>query len=580
MLKIRFFSLQYKFMIFSLLIVLIPLILVSGFSYFKSTSVIEEKVSLSNFKTVQQIAENIDFFFNDMSNSALSLWQNKEFMKYFAFPRDEVARSRNHLLSAQNALNRFAVFHTNIYSIYVKGMNGLEFDSASSTNTIGIPLQKQLFLLRGEGQFIADEVTQYDRSRLKVISYIKVLKDIDNISSDLAIIKINVQEQEISDIYKDKLLSGNSEFFIIDEHKRIISSLDQSRVGTTLDDKYDDPRLYLDDNGYFKATLNGNPFIETYYSLSRPGWKLVNLVPMNELSSDARMIRNVTLYAVLSSFALCLLMIILFSHKVLSPLNRIRKSMRTLEKENFNVNIPIKGNDEIALIGTSFNRMSKRLGELINEVYAVQIKQKEAELKALQAQINPHFLYNTLDTIYWMCRMEKAFESSNLVQALSKLFRLSLNSGNELTTVDNEIEHLKSYITIQEKRFEDRIRFDIQVSPDTRSCQAVKLVLQPLVENAIQHGIEKKGTKGTVRIRIYRKDNQLVYRISDDGAGAEEAELVSLLHKVEHDNRGFGIKNVNDRIQLNFGQSFGLDFQTAPGNGMTVIVRQPFILGG
>jgi Predicted signal transduction protein with a C-terminal ATPase domain len=576
MFKRRFFSLQHKFMIFSLFIVLIPLGFVSGFSYLQSTRIIEDKVSLSNLKTVQQIGESINFFFNDMNNSALNLWQNREFMNYFMLSSSQVAGSRNYLLSAQNTLNRFAVFHTNIYSIYVKGMNGLEFDSASSTNLISPELQKQMFDLRGEGQWIADEIMQYNHTPLKVISYIKILKNIDKISTDLALIKINIDEQEISDIYKDKLLSGSSEFFIIDENKRIISSLDQSKIGTTMDSKYDDHRLYQQNSGYFKASLNGNPYIETYYNLSRPGWKLVNLVPMNELSSDTKLIRNVTIYAVLGSFILCSLMIILFSLKVLSPLNRIRRSMRAIEDENFNVNIPVKGNDEIALISRSFNRMSRRLDELINEVYAGQIKQKEAELKALQAQINPHFLYNTLDTIYWMARMEKAYESSKLVQALSKLFRLALNSGNEQTTVASEVEHLRSYILIQEKRFEDCILFDIDVEPETLACRTVKLVLQPLVENAIHHGIEKKGKSGTVRITIKREDQELVYRITDDGVGVEEADITSLLQQVKDDNRGFGIKNVNDRIQLICGQEFGLAFQTSPGNGMTVIVRQPF----
>jgi len=580
MFKIRFFSLQYKFLIFSLLIVLVPLILVSGFSYLKSTEVIEEKVSLSNFKTVQQIGESINFVFGDMSNSALYLWQNKEFMKYFKISAGEIANSRNDRLAAQNQVNSFVVFRPSIYSIYVQGMNGLSFDSASSTNTISPQMQKQLIALRGEGIWIADEVTQYDFSSLKVISYVKMLKDIDELSSNLTIIKINVAEQEISEIYKDRLLSANSDFFIIDEHKTVISSLDKSKIGTTLDAKYDDPRLHQQSNGYFKAHLNGNAYIETYYNLSRPGWKLVNLMPMNELSGDVRTIRNITMYAVLICFTLCVLTIILFSHRVLSPLNRIRKSMRTIEKENFNINLPVKGNDEIALIGTSFNRMSKRLGELINEVYTGQIKQKEAELKALQAQINPHFLYNTLDTIYWMCRMEKAYESSDLVQALSRMFRLSLNSGNELTSVEKEIEHLHSYIMIQKKRFEDNISFNIEVSSETLACRVVKLVLQPLVENAIQHGIEKKGTGGSINIHVAREGDQLVYRISDNGAGADEAEMAAFLKEVKEGNRGFGVKNVNDRIQMSFGPDYGIRFLTAPGNGMTVIVRQPFTQGG
>ncbi len=574
------FSLQNKFMLISFFITIIPLLLVGGLSYIKSTALIEEKVSQSNFNTVKQIADNINLVFTDMENSSAYLWQNKDFMNYLKLSSRDIADSPNYILAIQNSVNNFIVFKANIYSIYVQGFNGLVFDSASSSNRIGPELERHLFALRGEGILISDVVTNYDDSTTKVISFLRVLKDMDDLSSDLAIIKINLSEEEVSNIYQNTLLGTKGDYFIIDEEKNIVSSLDKKKLGLRLEEKYEDTRLYSSGSGYFQSVIDGHNFLVTHLDLSRPGWKLVNLVPLDELSQDTRIIQNITLYAVIGSFALCLLVIILFSLKVLSPLKQLRKSMKYLENENFDVNIEVKGNDEIALLGKSFNKMSKRLGELINEVYAVQIKQKEAELKALQAQINPHFLYNTLDTIYWMCRMEKAMESSNLVQALSKLFRLSLNSGNEFTSVKNEVDHLRNYITIQEKRFEDMIKFNISLSEEVLECKVVKLVLQPLVENAIHHGIEKKGTGGKVDIGIYKEGENLVYKITDDGAGADEDEMNSLLKKVEEGNRGFGIKNVNDRIKLYFGNNYGIQFKSSPGNGMTVLVKQPFSIGG
>jgi two-component system sensor histidine kinase YesM len=568
-------------MLFSLLIAIVPLLLVSGFSYVKSTAVIEEKVSLSNFQTVKQIADNINLMIEDMKSSATFLCQSTPFITNLKVPKAQILTNpQNYLLEAQHAVNNFVVFKTNIYSIYVNGFNGIAFDTASSTNVISPVLEKQLSELHGEGVMIADTVTNYNNSQTKVISFVKILKDIDDLSSDLAIIKINIQEDEISKVYQTKLLSHTSNFMIIDENSNIVSSLNKSSLGAKLDAMYDDAKLYQSNSGHFKAEIAGHPFIETYYDLSRPGWKLVNLVPLDELSHDAEAIRNFTLYAIIGSVVLCLLVILFFSYKVLSPLHQIRKFMKYVENEKFNLTIDVRGNDEIALIGESFNRMSRKLGELINEVYTVRIKQKEAELKALQAQINPHFLYNTLDTIYWMCRMEKANESSELVQALSKLFRLSLNSGNEFTTVGKEVEHLKYYLTIQEKRFADRIDFRITVSEEVLSCKVVKLILQPLVENAIHHGIEKKGMDGYVAIDIYEEEGTLLYTISDDGIGADESELNRLLTAVEEDNRGFGIKNVNDRIQLYFGQAYGIQFRTSPGKGTTVYVKQPFIRGG
>lgn len=567
-------------MIISVFITLIPLLVVGGFSYTRSTAIIEEKISQSNYNTVKQVADNINLVFNDMVNSSQYLWQNKEFMNYLKLPQREIVGSQNKLLAAQNSVNNFIIFKANIYSIYVRGFNGLVFDSASAENVISAAMQKQLSDLHGESVLIADVVTNYNKSRTRVISLLRLLKDIDNLSSNLAIIKINISEEEISEIYQNKQLGTKGEYFIIDEQKTLISSLEKETLGRKLEDKYDDKRMYNGISGYFRDTIDGHNFLVTYINLSRPGWKMVNLVPLDELLKDTQSIQKITLLTMIASIVLCLIAIVFFSLKVLSPLKQIRKSMKYLENENFNVSIDVKGNDEIALLGNSFNKMSKRLGELINEVYAVQIKQKEADLKALQAQINPHFLYNTLDTIYWMCRMEKAFESSNLVQALSRLFRLSLNSGNEFTTVKNEISHLENYITIQDKRFEGMIKFNIEASADVYECKVVKLVLQPLVENAIHHGIEKNGGEGRIDVSIYREGGNIIYIVKDDGAGADEQELNSFLEKVEEGNRGFGVKNVNDRIKLYFGNDYGIEFRSSYGNGTTVTVRQPYITGG
>ena len=576
----KLFSLQYKFMIISLSITLIPLLAVGGFSYTRSTAIIEEKVSQSNYNTVRQVADNINLIFSDMANSANYLWQNKEFMKYLKMSREEVAGSPNVLLSAQNSVNNFIVFKANIYSLYVRGFNGLVFDTASAMNDIGGPLQRQLMDLHGESILIPDTVTNYNNTKTRVISLLRLFKDFDNLSSDLAIIKINLSEDEISKAFQSRQLGTKGDYFILDGEKNIISSQKKERLGTGLPAGYDDPRLYDGTSGYFKDTIDGHNYLVTYFNLSRSGWKMVNMVPLDEVLADATAIQRITFFTMAVSLALCLVVILMFSAKVLSPLRQIRKSMKHLENENFDVSIEVKGNDEIALLGNSFNKMSKRLGELINEVYAVQIKQKEADLKALQAQINPHFLYNTLDTIYWVCRMEKAFESSNLVQALSRLFRLSLNSGNEFTTVNNEIDHLQNYIIIQDKRFDGMIRFNINASGDVGECRVVKLVLQPLVENAIHHGIEKNGGRGNIEVSIFRDENNILYIISDDGAGADEKELNSFLEQVGDGNRGFGIKNVNDRIRLYFGNNYGIEFKSAYGSGTVVTVRQPFVIGG
>lgn len=574
----KIFSLQNKFIFISLINVIIPLLLVVGLSYTKSVGMVEHQVSQSNLKTVEQVAENINFVFQDMKNSSVFLLQNREFMNYLRLPEKEIEQNPSYQLSAQNFINSYLAFNTNIHSIYLEAFNGLEFDSESAQNIINDDLRLQLSQLRGEGVLLPDVITNYNGTETKVFSFVKMIKDPENLASDLAFIKINIPEYEISNVFDSRLLSENSNYLIIDEGGIVISSLNESQLGMPIPKILEAPRLYEDKKGYYNISTNGNDYAVTYCDLSEPEWKLVNTVPLKELSQDILVIRNITFLSVVLSVIICAVAIAYFSLKVLAPVRELRKAMASLENENFDVSIPVRGNDEIAMLSSSFNKMSGKLGELINEVLTVQIKQKEAELKALHSQINPHFLYNTLDMIYWTCRMENAKDSAMLVQSLSKLFRLSLNSGNEFTSLAKEIEHLNQYATIQQKRHDGNISFSIKVDDELINCQVVKLILQPLVENAITHGIEKNGGCGTVNIEIYRDGDTLVYTVQDDGAGAVESNVYSYLSKVEPDNRGFALNNVNERIKIYYGDSYGTSFKTAPGEGMTVTVRQPVVI--
>lgn len=301
----------------------------------------------------------------------------------------------------------------------------------------------------------------------------------------------------------------------------------------------------------------------------------MNTVPLDELLKENTRTQQVVFLAMIISFAICILIAILFSNGVLRRLKKLYKQMGKLENEDFDVYIEPAGNDEITLLCRNFNKMSGKLKELIQKVYSVQIKQKEAEFNALQSQINPHFLYNTLDNIYWMGRMEKAFETCKLVEALSKLFRLSLNSGKEITTVRAEIDHIKNYIVIQQARYKDMITFSLHADEELMDCITLKLILQPLVENFIVHGIEKKGESGRIDITIKEEKGKLLFVITDNGSGVNVEEIRELLGKAGNENRGLAIKNVNDRIRLYFGEEYGLDFSNGE-SGTTVVVSQPY----
>lgn len=577
----KLFSLQYKILIFSFIVIIVPILTIGIFSYRQSSKIVQQKVSISNMNTVRQVGERIEFIFEDAHDMSMFLIQNEDVRSFFKLENEkENVDIITKKLNLEKSLMYLISSKAYIYSIYFKGFNGISMDTENASNPIDDETEKEIIGLKGGYVWNVGKITNYNGTSTNVFSMTRVINDMYKITNNLAIMKINISEDDISKIYSNEFTVKQNDFYIVDSNNKIISAIDKKKLGQELNLNISDSKLYDSKEGYFQTKFNGQDYLITYYVIENLNYKIINLVPLKELLKENRVIQVVILEVVGFSFLICILAAFLFSIKVLSPLKKIRQQMKKIENEDFDVQININGNDEITMLGRSFNKMSAKLKELINQVYLIQIKQKEAELSALQAQINPHFLYNALDTIYWMARMEKAFETSKLIEALAKLFRLSLNSGKEFTLLRDEVEHIRNYIFIQKKRFGDSIVFDIEFEEELLECQVVKLVLQPLLENAIIHGIDKKDGKGNIRVSIKKENGNVIYEIKDNGIGVDIEEINLLLKNVGNSNRGLGIKNVNDRLKLYFGEQYGITFLSEKGEGTTVIVKQPFVKGG
>ncbi len=574
--KKRFFSLQYKVLLFSFVIIIIPITILGIISFEKSSQILQQKIGISNMNTVKQIGNNIEFVVRNIQDTSAYLIQNEDVREFMKLRGDEPAEviSRKKI-KIETDLMQLMTSKIFINSIYIKGFNNFELNTAGTKNEIDENILKEALHLRGGSMWYLDRVINYNNRPTDVFSMVRIINDIANITNKLAILKININENAFSNIYKDKIIGKGDDFFVIDNKNVIISATSSERIGQAFNFQMFGEGSFNSPEGYFEYTAQGKVFLVTYFTIDSLGWKVLNMVPMAELLKENTMIQSAVFTAMAISFSICIVIAILFSNRIVHRVKKLYKMMSKLENEDFDVYVEPRGNDEITLLCRNFNKMSGKLKELILKVYSVQIKQKEAELKALQAQINPHFLYNTLDNIYWMGRMEKAFETCNLVEALSNLFRLSLNSGNEITTVRGEIEHIKNYIIIQQARYKEMITFSLKVEEEVLDCVTLKLVLQPLIENSIVHGIEKNGENGEIDIRIRREDNKLLFIVSDNGCGVNLEEIRELLNKATDNNKGVAIKNVNDRIKLYFGEDYGLDFFNNTV-GTTVVVTQPY----
>lgn len=271
----------------------------------------------------------------------------------------------------------------------------------------------------------------------------------------------------------------------------------------------------------------------------------------------------------------------IIAYSISKPIIRIIKDMRNIEMNNLLVTVNYDGRDELASLTASFNSMMDRLKRLMKKESDLQRMSHELELRAMQAEINPHFLYNTLEAINWMGRMNHIPKICDMTTMLADIMRYSISRREELVTLAEELEHVKKYLNIQKIRFEDKLSVMVDVQEDILNVCVPKLTLQPIVENAIVHGLSDHTGVGKVRIIGARSDGEVELKIEDNGCGMPAEKIKELIEKPgeTRSGRSIGVSNVNMRIKLYFGERYGLSFMSVAGKGTRVTIRLPFYKG-
>ncbi len=296
--------------------------------------------------------------------------------------------------------------------------------------------------------------------------------------------------------------------------------------------------------------------------------------------------RNVTFTGIIFAllFMVTLILVELISHSITKPIKNLCISTKLVGNGDFTTRVPDSESDEIAMLATSFNTMIVKIGSLVEDVKLEQINLRKTELKLMQAQINPHFLYNTLDTIIWLAEGNKTKDVVKMVSALSKFFRVALSKGYDYISIKEEEMLIRSYLQIQQYRYQDILDYEINISEELENYRILKLTLQPIVENALYHGIKNKRGKGKIIIEGYCKEDVVIFLVKDNGIGMdpEQVERIKKLFiKPEEDGvpeqKGFGLFNVNERIKLNFGAEYGLDVRSEYGVGSEFTICIPKI---
>jgi two-component system sensor histidine kinase YesM len=407
-----------------------------------------------------------------------------------------------------------------------------------------------------------------------VIRELRNIYDLEPIGLIVFESNINVIKKAVENI--DAATKGST--VIVDEHKQVIYDSSEQRIGNNYSDD-EAVKKATKAQGSFPLVKDGKPYLISYSTSINTGWTVLIYIPTKVLTAEATKTRNITILVTMIIIGFALFISIIISYALTRPLRKMASLMKEVQMGNLNVGFNVKYRDEIGLLGNHFNRMIQRIKQLIDEVYSGQKRKREAEIKVLQSQINPHFIYNTLETIRMMAEINDDEKVASMAYMLGSLLRYSIINETETVTVGQELEHLENYIYLQNVRFKDKFQLVVLLSEELKQYRILKLMLQPIVENAIYHGLEKKLDPSEITIESHEDESYLYITITDNGEGMDFDTIRDLNYRITHTSsqpdikHGIGLSNVHDRIQLYYGDEYGLEIESTEGTGTRIILR-------
>lgn len=571
--KFKNFSINKKFTISLFLFLILPLTIVLLWMNYSLISHVNEQNLKTNLEVLKQTQTPIDYMVQDLTYVSLQVLGNENIQQYLSEDSkenqkellDNIRYDTTQLIENKKYITRLSVFdQDNLYiriGSYLKEEDTSYIEEAAQLQ--GKPYWTPAIY---EKNYVSSWARTYEDSMIRAINSVRSLNQI------LGYLKISVSEQYLCSLYNGIQDKGTKELFIMDQNGNIISSMNKDLLETNISDKKYFTKIESMKEGYFP--LNPEEYI-SFYNIDETGWYVLKIDNANNLKAG-NLLNSIGL--------ICLILIIVFGiifyyiqkRHIIAPLKSLSKDVSKFKEGRYQINQYNNSRDEIGVLNQSFIDMSQYIEELIERVYKSKLKEKEAQLSYLQSQINPHFLYNTLDSIRWMAIKEKQYEMADQMEALANLFKHALNQGKEMTTVQEEVNHLRDYLLIQKNKFGDRLQTEIQVDSALQRYPAINLILQPLVENAIVHGIGPKLEGGHIRVNIFHDEKYLYYEVQDDGVGAEESGVIAALNAGNDSYNALALDNINKRIKYKYGEEYGIQFSSTIGSGTTVRVKIPY----
>lgn len=582
---------SHKLIILILCMVVVPVISLGFLFYSKSESIVRNEISYSYGQVVNQYTDNINYklsiYQNLMENIIMNITVQKIFENQSLSTKADTVEVGTQISGEIDSLiygkNTNEIQSIRLYALsdnfpidgkYISNLSTIKDEPWYST--LDKNKLKDMYIL-----------TTSEGLKKQIISFVKPIVNFNgkNFNERLGVVKLDIDVEKLFDLNNMMFKVKCSGIYITDlDNKLITSTADKTFYELNITELNN--LISIDKNKKI-FDLKAKKQIITYNTIGKYGWKVLFVFPYSEIEGKMLDIGMPILIIIFILLSVLIGLSIIFSNNFSKRINRLISKMRKVQEGNLQITETIKGKDEIGMVDTNFNMMVDRLNESITENYIEKLERREAELNALQMQINPHFLYNTLETINSISSIYGCTEVCTMSQNLGEMFRYSINiRKNEFIRLKDEIQNIRNYISIQLIRFDNRFEVVFNITEEIMMCHVLKLILQPIIENSFIHGFKGKKHGGRMEVSAIREGENLIIKIEDNGNGMSEEKLSELNtyltdkedRVVREKRRSIGIKNVNSRIKLSFGDIYGIKIESKENNGTTVSIILPYMV--
>jgi two-component system sensor histidine kinase YesM len=564
-------------------LIVVALVLLGSLSYYYLHKILIQNAEETTMQLVSQLNRVIENYIRYMDDIALMAVSNDDVRAFIASPGSDTPRLRAKI---ESTFESFRAVRKDIDSVFVITRDGRAI-AATTGGALNPTVNLRQRFLELEAGVVPDHPSVSSAHVENLVDYrypwvISLVRTLPAgpAGQSLGLIQVDLNYEIIARLCKDVQLGESGYVFILNRTGDIVYHPRQQLIyGNLKSEKI--PQILSLNGGNLKTVVDGRDILYTAVSSKETGWEVVAVSYLDELFRASREAEYVFLMLSLLVLVGAVGAGVLISSRISEPIESLRRSMQAVESGNFDIDITVNARNEVYQLARDCDIAVKKVLDLIAQNREEQEVKRKLELRSLQAQINPHFLYNTLDSIIWMIELGEADRAIDMTSSLARFFRIGISRGEETISVRTEIEYVQTYLEIQKQRYKDKLAYEIDFAPDLHGLQILKMLIQPLVENAIYHGIKNIEGPGLIRITGKRDGESVVIGISDNGVGMEPEQLAALRDGLIEPRpaNGVGVRNVQERIHVYFGLEYGVSFESAPGAGTVATIRIPVIAG-